>query len=57
MIREWRHITMAKRAGRAHDASGIGGTPRGGLAVACRACPNPDKNLPAGWEEAGEDDA
>lgn len=26
MVREWRHVTMAKRAGRGHNSSGIGET-------------------------------
>lgn len=52
LVREWRHIRMTKRAGRGHDPTGIKGTPRGGLAVVCRACPVPDVNLPAGWENA-----
>ena len=49
MVREWRHIKMAKRAGRGHDPSGIDGTPQGGLSIACRACPHPDINLPHDW--------
>jgi hypothetical protein len=40
---------MAKRAGRAHDPSGLEGTPPGGMSVPCRACPHPDINLPSDW--------
>ena len=46
MVREWRHMKMVKRAGRAHDPTGINGTPQGGLSIACRACPHPNINLP-----------
>lgn len=50
MVREWRHVKMAKRAGRGHCAGGIEGTPPGGLAVQCPACPIPGVNLPKNWE-------
>lgn len=40
---------MAKRAGRAHDPSGIDGTLPGGLSIPCRACPHPNINLPQDW--------
>lgn len=56
MVRQWRHIKMAKRAGRGHDPSGIDGTSRGGLSVPCRACPHPDINLPDGWDDAPPQD-
>ena len=52
MVREWRHIKMAKRAGRAHDPAGIEATPPGGLSIPCRACPHPNINLPQNWEQA-----
>lgn len=52
IIREWRHIKMTKRAGRGHDPSGIEGTPLGGLSIPCRSCPQPEINLPAGWEDS-----
>jgi hypothetical protein len=29
MIREWRHLKMLKRAGRAHDLAGVAGTQSG----------------------------
>lgn len=47
-MRFFRVIRMAKRAGRGQDPAGFGGTPPGGLAVECPACPKPDKNMPAG---------
>lgn len=54
MIREWRHLKMLKRAGRAYHpegiAAGIQATPRDGCALLCPACPQPGKNLPDGWE-------
>jgi len=52
MVRQWRHIKMAKRAGRGHNPSGIDGTPQGGLSIPCRSCPHPDINLPDGWDNA-----
>ncbi|KAF8999723.1 hypothetical protein BDZ89DRAFT_969307, partial [Hymenopellis radicata] len=48
-IRQWRHIKMAKRAGRGHDSTGIAGTSTGELAVECPACPHPRRNLPNNW--------
>lgn len=49
-IREFKHIMMAKRFGRAHDPAGISGTPAGACAIECPACPLPGKNLPTGWK-------
>lgn len=46
---------MLKRAGRGHIEGGPGSTPDGGLAVACPACPQPNRNLPSGWESAPRD--
>lgn len=42
---------MMKRAGRGHDPSGIDGTEQGELGEVCRACPQPKKNLPEGWDK------
>jgi len=55
MVREWRHIKMAKRSGRGHDPSGIGGTCQGGFAIPCRSCPHPDINLPTDWTNVPRD--
>lgn len=52
MIREFRHVKMAKRAGRAYDPGGIAATLPGSLAIPCRACPQPGWNLPPEWETA-----
>ena len=52
MVREWRHIKMSKRAGRAHALTGISGTEQGELSIPCRSCPHPGVNLPDGWREA-----
>ncbi|EIN06130.1 hypothetical protein PUNSTDRAFT_36010, partial [Punctularia strigosozonata HHB-11173 SS5] len=41
VTRQWSHLMALKRAGRAHDSSGIRGTPKGALTVACPACPQP----------------
>jgi hypothetical protein len=50
MVQEYRHIKMAKRAGRAFDPDGIIKTAPGSLAIPCRACPVANINLPKGWE-------
>lgn len=55
MVLEWRHSKMLKRGGRGHDPEGVMGTKEGQLAVLCPACPQPDINLPPGWEEAPAD--
>ncbi|KAF8885818.1 hypothetical protein BD779DRAFT_1673532 [Infundibulicybe gibba] len=55
MVREWRHIKMAKRAGCGQDPAGIEATKQGELAILCRACPQPGINLPLGWERAPAD--
>ncbi|KAJ8699281.1 hypothetical protein PTI98_002412 [Pleurotus ostreatus] len=52
MKREYAHLKSLKRAGRAHDPSGVSGTKRGELTVACPACPDPEVNLPRDWESA-----
>ncbi|RDX42700.1 hypothetical protein OH76DRAFT_1362279 [Lentinus brumalis] len=57
MVRQWRHVMLAKRAGRGHDSGGIESTTQGGLALKCRACPRPGVNLPADWENARAEDA
>ena len=51
MVREWRHIKMAKRAGCAHDPAGIDATLPGGLSITCRVCPHPNINLPLKWRQ------
>ena len=52
MVREWRHMKMLKRAGRAYDPGGIAAMTPGSLAIPCRACPLPQVNLPECWENA-----
>ncbi|KAJ7898154.1 hypothetical protein B0H14DRAFT_3080805 [Mycena olivaceomarginata] len=52
MTRQYRHLFMLKRAGRGHNRSGVWGTAAGELVVDCPACPNPQVNLPEGWEDA-----
>ncbi|KAF9035697.1 hypothetical protein BDZ89DRAFT_924767, partial [Hymenopellis radicata] len=49
-VRQFRHITMLKRAGRGHDPSGVDGTNLGELALQCPACPQPGINLPSNWK-------
>ena len=50
MLREWRHLHLLKRGGRAHDPTGADGTAPGELAVMCPACPHPNINLPVDWK-------
>ncbi|KAF7343817.1 CxC2 domain-containing protein [Mycena sanguinolenta] len=58
MCREFRHLMLLKRGGRAvaYTASGVEGTQQGELAIQCPACPRPDVNLPTGWENASPED-
>ena len=49
MVRQFRHIKLLKRAGRANEQDGIRTTKPGGLAVVCPACPQPEVNLPNNW--------
>ncbi|KAF8197631.1 hypothetical protein K438DRAFT_1585024 [Mycena galopus ATCC 62051] len=49
--RAFQHILRMKRAGRGHDPTGIHGTAQGELALQCRTCPQPGKNLPEGWDK------
>ncbi|KAJ7264470.1 hypothetical protein B0H12DRAFT_1011966, partial [Mycena haematopus] len=46
IVRQYRMMEMMKRAGRGHSTTGVAGTAQGELALACRACPQPGKNLP-----------
>ncbi|KAG6847851.1 hypothetical protein H0H93_005521 [Arthromyces matolae] len=55
MIREWRYLKMLKRAARGHEINGINTTTPGSCAVECPACPQPDKNMPNGWQDAPDD--
>ncbi|KAI0062049.1 hypothetical protein BV25DRAFT_1870510 [Artomyces pyxidatus] len=55
-VRCFRNIRALKRAGRAHDPSGIDATSPGELAVECPACPHPRRNLPDTWENAPEEE-
>ncbi|KAG1800908.1 uncharacterized protein HD556DRAFT_1430245 [Suillus plorans] len=60
IVHEWRHLRQLQcavasscpTAGRGHDPNGVGATQEGELAVMCPACPQPEMNLPAGWENS-----
>ncbi|KAF9030912.1 hypothetical protein BJ165DRAFT_1411288 [Panaeolus papilionaceus] len=52
-FRLFRNVLALKRAGHGQDPTGVDGTPQGGLAVECPACPHPGRNLPSGWELVG----
>ncbi|KAJ6512449.1 hypothetical protein C8R45DRAFT_813144, partial [Mycena sanguinolenta] len=53
MCREFRHLMLLKRGGRAmaYSALGVDGTRQGELAIECPACPRPNINLPVGWQD------
>ncbi|KAJ7019395.1 hypothetical protein C8F04DRAFT_1214342 [Mycena alexandri] len=52
IVRQHRMMEGMKRAGRGHTDSGVGGTAQGELALLCRGCPQPGKNLPDGYKNA-----
>ncbi|KAJ3714963.1 hypothetical protein C8R42DRAFT_725909 [Lentinula raphanica] len=53
MMKEWRHLKMAKRAGRGNDATRtLAETRAGEMGISCIACPRPGINLPENWKEA-----
>ncbi|KAJ7019525.1 hypothetical protein C8F04DRAFT_975501 [Mycena alexandri] len=56
IVRQYRMMQLMKRGGRGHDDSGVAGTGQGELALPCRACPQPDINLPDGWDEIDWDE-
>ncbi|KAJ7753859.1 hypothetical protein B0H16DRAFT_1316820, partial [Mycena metata] len=56
ICREYRHLMMLKRGGRAYDEDGVEGTQPGQLAVICPACPRPGINLPKDWETASKEE-
>jgi hypothetical protein len=51
IMRQWCEVKCMKRAKRGHDPGGVWATKQGELAVMCRACPQPDYNLPDDWNE------
>ncbi|KAJ7099018.1 hypothetical protein C8R44DRAFT_593419, partial [Mycena epipterygia] len=55
MTREWRHLQMLKRSGRAHMSGGARNIEAGACAILCPACPQPGKNLPSNgeWRRVG----
>jgi hypothetical protein len=46
MMVQWRHLKLAKRAGRGHDSTGIKNTNNGELSILCPTCPYPGINVP-----------
>ncbi|KAF7306302.1 CxC2 domain-containing protein [Mycena indigotica] len=57
MSRQYDYLIRAKRAGRGHCPNGLQTTGAGGLAVQCWACPDPERNLPEGWQDAPQSDS
>ncbi|KAF7329850.1 CxC2 domain-containing protein [Mycena kentingensis (nom. inval.)] len=56
MARQYRHLLLLKRRGRAHTTSPIVNTTPGELAIRCPACPRPGINLPDNWMAAAPED-
>jgi hypothetical protein len=50
-------MKQLKRGGRVHDPAGVEHMKDGELAQSCPACPDPDTNLEAGWDQVPEKDA
>jgi hypothetical protein len=46
---------MMKHTGCGHHPSGVAGTAQGELALPCRSCPQPGRNLPEGWDKINWD--
>ncbi|KAJ7108379.1 hypothetical protein C8R43DRAFT_1091876 [Mycena crocata] len=55
MTREWNNLDMLKKGGCGHDPAGIAGTPPGGCALLCPACPQPKRNLDDSWQNEPEE--
>ncbi|KAJ7231598.1 hypothetical protein B0H12DRAFT_1239914 [Mycena haematopus] len=51
IVRQWRDVKRMKRFKCGHEAGGVRATPQGGLALKCRACPQPGWNLPDDWDQ------
>ena len=45
---------MIKCASREHDPEGVDARQPDNCVVECPACPHPDHNFPAGWEDTPE---
>ncbi|KAF7321400.1 hypothetical protein MKEN_00660500 [Mycena kentingensis (nom. inval.)] len=56
MSRQFRHLLLLKRRGRAHTTAPIVATGPGELAIRCPACPRPGVNLPDNWNLASPQD-
>ncbi|GBE80334.1 hypothetical protein SCP_0300490 [Sparassis crispa] len=56
MVRQWRHIKMAKCAGHSYDSGSISSTNPGALAVQCRACLHSGINLSDRWKDSSSAD-
>ena len=53
MMREWRHLKMAKHSGRGNDSERtLSETRTGEMGIPCIACPRPGVNLPNNWQDA-----
>ncbi|KAI0054741.1 hypothetical protein BV25DRAFT_1785935, partial [Artomyces pyxidatus] len=56
MAREYSHVRMGKRAGRAHLPGGLEEVGAGELAIRCAACPRPGVNAPFTLDEVAVGD-
>lgn len=52
MVRQWRHLLMLLQGGKGCEENGAYNVEPGALAMQCPACPNPETNLPEGWNKA-----
>ncbi len=50
MIREYRHLLLLLWGGKGNEVNGVTNVYPGELAMECLACPQPNVNLPEGWQ-------
>ena len=55
VVRLFRHLRGAKRAGRGHDEGGVDETRQGELIVQCPMCPFKGRNLPPDYNDLSPD--
>ncbi|KAJ7300618.1 hypothetical protein DFH08DRAFT_979518 [Mycena albidolilacea] len=55
IVRPYQTISMMKCAGHGHDPAGVVGAAQSELALLCRSCPHPGRNLPEGWDNINWD--
>ncbi|PBK91180.1 hypothetical protein ARMGADRAFT_1031872 [Armillaria gallica] len=53
---KWCHLKLLERFGQEHTVDGVASIPEGALALCCPVCPQPDENMPEGWQDAAKED-